>query len=338
MTRQGNGDWFDRVPKVELHLHLEGAIPLPALWELVGKYGGDESVPDLAALQSRFAYRNFAHFIETWIWKNGFLREYEDFTFIAEAVALDLARQNVRYVETHYSPPDFERHGLRAGPLTEAIRLGLGRVPEIEVALVADVCRGSGLEWASRTLAEVAEVQGLGVVGIGLGGSEQLHPPEPYAPVYEEARRLGFRTTAHAGEAAGAESIWGAIRALRVDRIGHGTRAEEDDTLLDYLAEHQTPIEMCPISNLRTGVVGELRDHPVRRYSQRGLLVTVNTDDPAMFGNSLAEEYRLLVSELGFRKDEIRELIQNAVKASWLSEEEKARLGDSFRGDAAWRV
>ncbi|OQY26009.1 MAG: adenosine deaminase, partial [Anaerolineaceae bacterium 4572_32.1] len=101
--------WFEQIPKVELHLHLEGAIPLDALWELVGKYGGDPAVPDLAALERKFEYRDFPRFIETWIWKNGFLREYEDFTFIAEAVACDLAAQNVRYAEVFFSPTDFAR-------------------------------------------------------------------------------------------------------------------------------------------------------------------------------------------------------------------------------------
>jgi len=135
--------WFERVPKVELHLHLEGAIPIPALWELVRKYGGDPTVPDQAALQRRFAYRDFPHFIETWIWKNQFLREYEDFSFIAEAVAADLARQKIRYAEIFYSPPDFARHGLRTQGLTQAIRTGLERVPGIKVGLVADLVRDS---------------------------------------------------------------------------------------------------------------------------------------------------------------------------------------------------
>ena len=118
-------DWFRRVPKVELHVHLEGAIPYAMLWELLGKYGGDPSVPDQEALIRKFAYRDFRHFIETWNWKNGFLREYEDFTIIAEAVARDLARQNVRYVEAFYSPPDFRRHGLQTQRVTAAIRSGL---------------------------------------------------------------------------------------------------------------------------------------------------------------------------------------------------------------------
>ena len=117
--------WYDRLPKIELHLHLEGAIPLPVLWELVQKYGGDPLLPDQAALQRKFEYKDFPHFIDTWIWKNQFLCEYEDFTFLAEAVARHLAAQNIRYVEAFYSPSDFFRRGLSLQRLTEAIRIGL---------------------------------------------------------------------------------------------------------------------------------------------------------------------------------------------------------------------
>ena len=214
-----NYEWLEQIPKVELHVHLEGAIPLDALWELVQKYGGDPSCPSRDALQQRFEYRDFPHFIETWVWKNGFLREYDDFTFIAQAVAEAFASHNIQYAEAFYSPRDFARHGLQAGKLTEAIRAGLDRVSTVQVQLVADLIRDFGPELAAETLAEVSEVQQLGVVGIGIGGSEQAFPPEPFAEVYERARQLAFKTSAHAGEAAGAESVWGAIRALKVDRM-----------------------------------------------------------------------------------------------------------------------
>jgi adenosine deaminase len=148
--------WFEQVPKVELHLHLEGAIPHEALWQLLQKYGGDTSVPSLEALQQRFQYRDFPHFIDTWLWKNKFLREYEDFMFIAKAVAQDLKQQNIRYVEAFYSPGDFTRHGLKTQELTEAIRKGLSQVPGIEVALVADLIRDFGPQRAAVTLAEVS--------------------------------------------------------------------------------------------------------------------------------------------------------------------------------------
>jgi len=330
------GNWYTKVPKVELHLHLEGAIPYDALWKLVEKYGGDPDVPDLDALKQRFKFRDFPHFIETWGWKNQFLREYEDFTCIAEAVARDLANQNICYAEVFYSPPDFAQHGLKTQALTQAIRKGLDRVSDVRVALVADLVRGSVIEYAAATLKELIEVRDLGVIGIGIGGSEHDHPPEPYKEIYEQARNFGFHTSAHAGEAAGAESIWGAVRALKVDRIGHGTRAAEDEGLLVYLAEKQIPIEMCPLSNVCTGVVKSIDEHPVRDFFERGLLVTVNTDDPKMFNNSLAEEYQILVERLGFSQDEIRILITHAIQASWLSEEQKENLSESFEADPNW--
>jgi adenosine deaminase len=332
-----DANWFEQLPKVELHVHLEGAIPHDALWALVQKYGGDPAVPNLEALSHKFEYRDFPHFIETWIWKNQFLREYEDFTFIAEAVARDLARQNIRYVEAFYSTPDFTQYGLQTQKLTEAIRAGLARVSNIEVALVADLVRDFGPDKAAITLAEVNEVKSLGVVGIGIGGSEQYYPPEPFKKVYEEARRLGFHTSAHAGEVAGAESIWGAIRHLHVERIGHGTRAVEDERLLDYLAEEGIPLEMCPLSNVRTGVVNSIEEHPVRRYFEYGLMMSINTDDPQMFGNSLAEEYQLLVEKLGFEPDEIRFLILQGIQAAWLSPEKKQQLTHAFCADPAWQ-
>ncbi len=330
--------FFNRIPKVELHLHLEGAIPHHALWELCKKYGGDASVPNLETLVKRFEYIDFPHFIQTWVWKNQFLREYEDFTYIAEQVARDLAGQNICYVEAFFSPPDFIRYGLETQKLTEAIRLGLSRVPEIEVALVPDLVRDFGPQRAALTLQEINEVRELGVIGIGLGGSEHEYPPELFAGVFEEARRLGFHTTVHAGEAAGVGSIWGAIRSLHPERIGHGTRAYEDESLLEYLVEQQIPLEVCPISNVCTGVVSRIEEHPIRRYFERGMLVTINTDDPKMFGNSMAMEYQTLAQVFGFSVSDIRKLVNNAVQACWLDETNKHQLAEEIFNDPVWEV
>ena len=331
-------DWHERIPKVELHVHLEGSIPLPTLWELIAKYGGDSSTPDLEALRRRFVYRDFAHFIETWTWQLAFLREYEDFTRIAEAVARDFARQNIRYVEAYYSPGDFRQHGLETLPLTHAIRAGLDRVPEVEVKLVTDLVRNYGPERGASTLSELRDAHELGVIGITIGGHEKEYPPSPFADVYEEARRMGFRTSAHAGEAAGPDSVWGAARDLRVDRIGHGTHAAEDERLVDYLSERRIPIETCPISNVRTAVIPSVAQHPIREFLDRGIPVSVNTDDPAMFGNSLADEYAALKRELDFTPDEIRALILSGIATSWMSDDEKARMTREFEAVPAWRA
>ncbi len=328
--------WFERLPKVELHVHLEGAIPHPALWELIRKYGGDPSVPDLEALRQRFEYTDFSQFIKTWSWKNQFLREYEDFTLIAEVTARDLASQNIRYAEMFFSPSLFVRYGLEVQRLAEAVRTGLDRVRGITVAMIADLVRDYGPKAEARTLAQLKEVKDRGVIGIGIGGSEDRFPPEPFAPVFREARRLGFRTNAHAGEAAGAESIWEAIRRLQAERIGHGIRAHEDPSLVEYLGEKQIPLEMCPLSNVRTGVVHQLSNHPIRRYFEQGLAVTVNTDDPRMFNTYLAKEYQSLVEECGFSRREICGLVLAAIESSWASADGKQSLKQSFMNDPSW--
>jgi adenosine deaminase len=335
-ARNNDYEWLRRIPKVELHLHLEGAIPYDALWELIQKYGGDPSCPDRQALRQRFEYRDFPHFIETWLWKNTFLREYEDFTFIAEAVARDFASQNIQYVEAFYSPHDFRMHKLTTQGLTAAIRAGLSRVPEVRVQLVADLIRDLGPDNAAVTLAEVNEVRDQSVIGIGIGGGEHKHPPEPFADVYERARELGFRTSAHAGEAAGAPSVWGAIRTLKVDRIGHGTRAIEDPELVDHLAESQTPIELNPISNICTAVVKSIAEHPFKHYFDRGLLICINTDDPKMFHNTLADEFAQLQTHFGISRADVRTLLLNGIEASWLSPAEKDSLAQRFTSAPVW--
>lgn len=329
--------WYDQLPKVELHVHLEGSIPHAALFELIQKYGGDPSVPDIAALEKYFEYKDFHQFIEVWSWKNQFLHEYEDFSHIAELTARDMAKQNIRYTELFFSPSLFVRHhGLKVQELTEAIRIGLSKVPEIQIALIADLIRDYGPECEMTTLKELNDVKDLGVVGIGLGGSENEYPPEPFQPLYQEARRMGFRTNAHAGEASGAESIWGAIQHLRVARIGHGTRAHEDSKLLDYIGEHKIPLELCPTSNVRTGVICSIADHPIRSYFERGLIISVNTDDPKMFGTSLAEEYRLIEQKCGFTRQDICRLVLLGIESSWLSEDRKESLATSFKKELSW--
>ena len=305
--------WIDGLPKVELHLHLEGAIPLPALWRLIRKYGGDDDVSTMDELRQRLTYKDFPDFISAWIWKNGFIRSYEDFTFIAEAVAWDLAAQNIRYAEVFFSPTRFLDQGLEPQGLAQAIRKGLDKVPATEVWLIADLVRDHGPEQARDTLAKVREVMDCGIIGIGIGGSEHLYPPEPFAPVYEAARALGLRTSAHAGEAAGPESIRGAVEALKVDRIGHGITAIQDEGVMALLVDRQVPIELCPLSNVATGSLAAIEDHPIRAFWDAGLMLTVNTDDPGMFHNSLADEYTTLHEKFGFTAPEIRTLILNGI-------------------------
>ena len=254
--------WYERIPKVELHVHLEGAIPHEALFALIEKYGGDSSVADVTALAKRFEYRDFPQFIEAWSWKNQFLREYEDFSHIAELTARDMAAQGIRYAEVFFSPSLFIRHGLAVQEVARAVRSGLSRVPEIEIALIADLVRDYGPASELKVLEQLEEVKEYGIVGIGIGGSEHEYPPAPFRELFERARAAGFHVNAHAGEAAGAQSVWDAITELGAERIGHGTRAAEDPELVEYLVAHRIPLEMCPMSNVRTGRVCEFFKTP----------------------------------------------------------------------------
>ena len=330
-------DWLERLPKVELHLHIEGAIPHAALWQLIERHGGDPLVPGPGDLPDVFRYRDFPDFIDRWIWKQGFLRDAVDLETIGAAVAAELARQRVLYAEAFFSPSGLPASTLEPQAVALALRRGLSSVPGTEVALIVDFVRDSGPGIGMRTLEAVAEVAAeAGVIGMGIGGSEQSFPPEPFAPVYERARALGLRTTAHAGEVAGPASVWGAIRALHVDRIDHGTRATDDPALVEWLAGHALPMTSCPGSNVATGTVPSITEHPIRAFLDAGVLVSVGTDDPTMFGLSLAGEYEALQTRLGFTDDEIRRLILNGVESSWLPADRRAGLRALLVADPGW--
>jgi adenosine deaminase len=322
-------DVFDLAPKAELHLHLEGAIPPATLWELIQSYGGDEQVADLAALRERFVFTDFAHFIDTWWWMTGFVRTEADFALVAEAVARQLEVQNIVYAEASFSPADFERHGLTPQQIATAIRRGLDRVSGVRVVLNVDLVRDTGIHHAARTLDSVLEIMDdADVRGITIGGSEQTHPPGPFAAIYRRAATAGMRLTAHAGEAAGPASIWSALRDLGVERVGHGVRAVEDPALLRHLVERQVPLEVCPTSNIRTGIAANWAEHPVHELLAVGANVTLSSDDPTFFNCTLAGELRSLFADgpLGSR-----DVTLAAVEASWLSSADKERLAAAVR-------
>ena len=324
------------IPKVELHLHLEGAIPLQTLFNFIQRAGTEPSVKSVDDLRRRLAYTDFAHFIELWVWKNTFMKEEEDFEEIAYQVLRDLSEQNVKYVEAFYSPGDYVGRGLSVRGITENLIAGKERARRdfgIRCELIVDVIRGDGPDVAFRRVEEVAPYLGKGVIGIGLGGSEADFPADPYEGVFREARARGFRLTAHAGEAAGPESIWAAVEELGVERIGHGVRAHEDRELVSLLKERQLPLEMCVTSNVRTGVVESVEAHPIKQYFQQGLLVTVNSDDPTMFNTSLSQEYLILAQQLGFTADELKALSLNGVDAAFLPTGEKELMKAAFEGE-----
>jgi adenosine deaminase len=316
-------DVFDLAPKVELHLHLEGAIPAEALWALVQTHG-DPDTPTLEAMTARFEYRDFAHFIETWQWMLPFIRTPDDWTAVAAAVARSLADQHIVYVEASISPTDFRQHELPLAEIATAVRRGLDSVEGTQVNLLVDLVRDTGPEWCARTLEQVIEVADeAGIVGITIGGSEHDFPPGPYADVYRRADAAGLGRTVHAGEAGGPENVWTALRELGVDRIGHGIRSVEDPALVDHLVAAQVPLEVCPTSNVRTGVVSSWEQHPVVGLIERGACVTINSDDPTYFECSLAGDLRQVSSLTTL---DVERHTRYAVDAAFTDESTKQRL------------
>jgi adenosine deaminase len=323
---------FHTIPKIENHLHLEGAIPLEAIWQLIQKYGGDKSVSDINQLKDRFVFQNFMHFIKIWSWKNRFIREYEDFSMITESVINDLVKQNIKYAEIFISPSLFKKR-LQIQRIVEVISTKVIKKTGIKINLIVDLVRDYGPDSEMKTLHEINEVKDLGIIGIGIGGSENKYPPRLFKDIYEQARKFGFKTTAHAGETAGPESIWEAIHELKVDRIGHGTRAIEDKNLLRHLVDNKIPLEVCPLSNIRTKVVPSMNEHPVKTYIDMGIPVSINTDDPKMFNNSLFEEYKSLKDSFNYSNEDIYNIIINSIDTTWLDQKEKDNLILMFKED-----
>ncbi len=316
------------MPKVELHLHLEGAFSFEFLFGLIQKSGGEATIRSIDDLRQRFVFRDFAQFIQSWFWKNSFFRHPEDFYDSTYYTLRDLAAQNVVYVEAFFSPWDFQAKGLAVQEIIEATLAGKTAAEKdfgIRCNLIADLVRDHGAVTAPQRLDDIIPYRGQ-IIGIGLGGSEAQYPARDFATVFQEARRQGFHLVAHAGEAAGAQSIWEAVEELHVERIGHGVRASEDPALVNYLQLYQIPLEICPTSNLKTRVVKDFASHPLHDYYRRGLLVTINSDDPSMFATTITDEFWGLSQHPGYGWEDIKRLTINAVRAAFIDEAEKSRL------------
>ncbi|MFH1214074.1 MAG: adenosine deaminase [Candidatus Neomarinimicrobiota bacterium] len=315
------------MPKVELHLHLEGAFTLESLLRLINKYG-DSEVRDLESLRQKFTFIDFGHFIETWYWKSNFYREPADIEEMAYSTIVSLSRQRIIYAEVFFSPWDFAKPQMSVQAITEAVIAGVRRAESecpIRIGLITDIIRNHGHETAIKRLDEITPYKNE-IIGIGLGGSEKEFPAKLFTEVFEEAGRRGFHLEAHAGEADGADSVWDSLNRLHAERIGHGGRATEDPRLIDYLKSNQIPLAICVTSNLKTKIYHSLADHPVRKLFDDGLLITINSDDPTMFDANLTDEFILLYTDLNFTLAEIRQLMKNAIRASFADDRQRSKL------------
>ncbi len=286
---------------------------MTTMWELVCKY--EPHPGDFESFTRRFEFEDFLHFLDVWGYMTNYLRDAEDFERIGEAVGHSLADQNIIYAEASVSPSDYRRHGIDLESMMTAVRRGLDRVTGVSVGLMVDLVRDGSrdrtMDVLRRTIDATSEAA---IVGVTIGGPEHGYPPSLFVDHYDMARDAGLGLSAHAGEAAGPEYVWSAIDDLGVDRIGHGVRAVEDPALVDHLVETQRPLEVCPTSNIRTGVVAGWEDHPVLRLIDAGANVSINSDDPTYFGSSVVDDLREVTARTG--ADPLR-LTLNALEASF---------------------
>jgi aminodeoxyfutalosine deaminase len=290
-------------PLAELHVHLEGSVEPETLLEMEPSLTRGE-------IDAATAYTDFPGFLKAFVWVNRFLKCPDDYARVARRLFERLAAQGVTYAEVTLSVGVVLWKQQEFSPIYDALQREAAR-SSIEVQWILDAIRQFGPEPAKPVFDLAAERVGEGVVAIGIGGDEIRGPANLFADLFREARDKGLRLTCHAGEVAGPESVWQALE-IGAERIGHGIRSIDDAKLVAHLAAKQIPLEVCITSNVRTGAVALLKEHPVRRLYDAGVAIILNTDDPALFGCTLTGEYELAGSEFGFTAAEIAGLAQNA--------------------------
>lgn len=333
MASSASSAFISSLPKAELHLHLEGSVDPATLLELRKRHGNPGT---LAEVERLYRYDDFTGFLMAFKAVTDDLQTPEDYELIAYRLMQNLKTENVLHAEVYVSvgvclwrKQDFD-----------AIFAGLERGRErgerdfgVSLLWIFDAVRQFGAEKARRVVDLAVRYKGGSVVGFGIGGDERQATPELFKDVYSFAGANGIRLTAHAGETAGPGSVWGALN-LPVERIGHGFTISQDPELVEELSARQVPVEICITSNLRTGVCAAIADHPVRNYFDQGLMITLNTDDPAMFGTSLCREYQLAQDTFGFTDEHLRELARNSFEASFLPAEKKLQFLNLLDGVA----
>ncbi|MEU8390238.1 adenosine deaminase [Micromonospora sp. NPDC048843] len=318
------------LPKVELHVHHVGSALPRIVAELAARHEGRTPVPaDPDALASYFEFRDFAHFIEVYLSVVDLIRDPEDVWILTHEVARELARQQVRYAELTITPYSHVRRGIPAPAFCEAIEDARKRALAdfgIELRWCFDIPGEAGLPAAEETLRIALDERPDGLVSFGLGGPEIGVPRPQFRQYFDQARAAGLRSVPHAGETTGPQTVWDALNELGAERIGHGISAAQDPQLLAYLAERQIGMEICPTSNVRTRAVATLDEHPLPRLVEAGLLVTINSDDPPMFGTTLNDEYAVAARLLGVGAEGLAGLARNAVTASFLDAAGQQRI------------
>ena len=338
LDRTAIREFIRRMPKAELHLHMEGAVQ-PSTWLKLAERNGIRLPADTPeALNEVFQFRDFDHFIELYTLCCTCLVNADDFRLATYELLENLAEQNVRYAEIFLSPTLHLARGVKWDTIMEGVsaaRRDGERDFGIQTAFIPDISRELGPEKGLEVARHVAKSAEFGVIGLGIGGPEVGFPPDDYWESFDLIGEAGMHRVAHAGETMGPESIWGALKALNAERIGHGVRCLDDEALVAYLREHQIPLEVCPSSNVCTGVSESWAAHPLKKLIDAGLLVTLNSDDPGLFSTTLTDEYLRAHETFDLDIDQIKALVLNAIRASFLDAESKQKRIAEFETEFA---
>jgi adenosine deaminase len=327
-----------RMPKVELHVHLEGSIRPETLLTLADRNNVALPADSIEGLREWYQFSDFAHFIEVYLAICDFIRTPDDLELVAAEFLAQRAEQNVRYSEVIFTPYTHREH-VSFDEQLAAINRAREKAEAnhgIRIGLAPDISREMRPIEESLLVAEWAiENMGNGIIGLGLGGPEIGNPPELFREPFERARAAGLPSLPHAGETEGPQSVWGAVNTLSAVRIGHGVRCLEDPELVTFLREKQIPLDVSPTSNVCTGVVPSLEDHPLPRLLEEGLFVTINSDDPPMFDTSLTDEYLRITEAFGFDRAQIKRFVLNGIRGSLLPPEDQQVLETEFAAEFA---
>ena len=312
-------------PKIELHVHLEATVRPETLLEVARRNDYPLPADTVEGLSELYRYRDFRHFIEVWILTTNALQKEDDFRQMVADYAAEAKRHGAVYIEGIFTPAERVRRGVNWQDVFEGVCAGAQQAREehgVDVRLTPDIPRGFSLDEAKGTVLWASRYRDRGVVGVGLGGLEAEFPPEPYAEAFSVAKSEGLGSVPHAGEVAGAASVRGALEELQADRLRHGIRAEEDPGLVREIVDRGTVLDVCPISNLRTGAVASLAEHPLPRLVSAGVQCSISTDDPVMFDTDLTRDYEAATS-FGISP---KLFYQAGVKGALCDEETRTRL------------
>ncbi len=308
------------LPKAELHIHIEGSLEPEMMFELARRNHVPLPYPSVEAIQAAYQFENLQSFLDLYYAGAQVLLSEQDFYDLTWAYLHKCAAQTVRHTEIFFDPQTHTDRGIPfatvLGGITQAIKDGHEKLG-VSSALILCFLRHLSAEAAMQSL-EQALPYGDSIIAVGLDSSEMGHPPSKFQAVFDRARAEGFLTVAHAGEEGPPEYIWEALRLLKVSRIDHGVRCVEDPALVDYLGEHQIPLTVCPLSNIKLCVFDDMAHHNLKQLLEMGLCVTVNSDDPAYFGGYMNENFDAAQKALNLTYEQLQQLAKNSFKASFL--------------------